>query len=186
MVRLIFSFHTNGTLKERRCKALANAKSEGALGLGHAIIEGHLFQQDQDRYITYLDVILRSRSCELGLPYSPVTNRRQYLFHKRDPRRYQVLVEYLVQEFHSTDYNGESSLNAVKALCFFRAFYEEQNWKFSPWVDQAVDRVWAEISSEHDEVSYFLMLKECPVAHLTVSRCARILASFLPSRVKSK
>lgn len=74
------------------------------------------------------------------------------MFHKRDPRRYQALVDYLVQEFCSTDYNGESSLNAVKALCFFRAFYEEQNWKFSGWMDLAVDRVWAEISSEHDEV----------------------------------
>lgn len=80
----------------------------------------------------------------------------EYLFHKRDPRRYQVLVDYLVEEFHSTDYNGESSLNAVKALCFFRAFYEEQNWKFSPWVDEAVDRVWAEISSEHDEVRAYI------------------------------
>ncbi|KAI0257360.1 hypothetical protein BJV78DRAFT_1277900 [Lactifluus subvellereus] len=63
----------------------------------------------------------------------------EYMFHKRDPRRYQALVDYLAQEFYSTDYNGESSLNAVKALCFFRAFYEEQNWKFSPWVDQAIE-----------------------------------------------
>lgn len=78
------------------------------------------------------------------------------MFHKRDPRRYQALVDYLVQEFCSTDYNGESSLNAVKALCFFRAFYEEQNWKFSGWMDLAVERVWAEISSEHDEVCHFL------------------------------
>jgi hypothetical protein len=97
------------------------------------------------------------------LPCAPVAYRRQYLFHKRDPRRYQVLVDYLVEEFHSTDYNGESSLNAVKALCFFRAFYEEQNWKFSPWVDEAVDRVWAEISSEHDEASYMPVPKECLV-----------------------
>ena len=133
---------------------MANAKPEGALGLGHAIIEDYLCQQNQDRYTTYLDVVFRSRSCGLSLSCPPVADRRQYLFHKRDPRRYQVLVDYLVQEFHSTDYNGESSLNAVKALCFFRAFYEEQNWKFSQWVDQAVERVWAEISSEHDEASY--------------------------------
>ncbi|KAI9462361.1 hypothetical protein BJY52DRAFT_1221991 [Lactarius psammicola] len=90
-----------------------------------------------------------------------------------------------LEEFHSTDYNGESSLNAVKALCFFRAFYEEQNWKFSQWVDQAVERVWAEISSEHDEASYIPVPKERPMTHLTVPRSARISASFLPSRVKS-
>ena len=151
---------------------MADAKSEEALGLGHAVIEGYLFQQDQDRYATYLDVLLRSRSMRLALP-PPVAYRRQYLFHKRDPRRYQVLVEYLVEEFHSTDYNGESSLNAVKALCFFRAFYEEQNWKFSPWVDEAVDRVWAEISSEHDEVSYMPVLKECLV---DASYCLKVRA----------
>ncbi|KAI0274846.1 hypothetical protein BC834DRAFT_814888 [Gloeopeniophorella convolvens] len=80
----------------------------------------------------------------------------EYMFHKRDPRRYQALVDYLVQEFQFTDYNGESSLNAVKALCFFRAFYEEQNWKFSPRVDQAIERVWGEISSEHDEVRAYI------------------------------
>ena len=91
-----------------------------------------------------------------------------------------------MQEFHSTDYNGESSLDAVKALCFFRAFYEEQNWKFSQWVDQAVDRVWAEISSEHDEAGHMPVPEECPLTHLTVLRSARILASFLLLRVKSK
>ncbi|KAH9982676.1 hypothetical protein BGW80DRAFT_1433981 [Lactifluus volemus] len=80
----------------------------------------------------------------------------EYIFYRRDPRRYQALINYLVQEFYSTDYNGESSLNAVKALCFFRAFYEEQNRKFSPWVDQAIDRVWAELSSEHDEVRAYI------------------------------
>ena len=100
------------------------------------------------------------------------------MFHKRDPRRYQALVDYLVQEFCSTDYNGESSLNAVKALCFFRAFYEEQNWKFSEWMDLAVERVWAEISSEHDEVCYFCTpCREC-VIHLIITRSAHISASF--------
>jgi len=84
------------------------------------------------------------------------TSFLEYMLHKRDPRRYQALVDYLVQEFYATDYNGESSLNAVKALCFFRAFYEEQNWKFTGWMDQAVERVWAEISSEHDEVRAYI------------------------------
>jgi proteasome activator subunit 4 len=86
-----------------------------------------------------------------------VSDGWQYIFYRRDPRRYQALIDYLVQEFYSTDYNGESSLNAVKALCFFRAFYEEQNRKFSPWVDKAIDRVWAELSSEHDEASQLLI-----------------------------
>lgn len=98
------------------------------------------------------------------------------MFHKRDPRRYQALVDYLVQEFYSTDYNGESSLNAVKALCFFRAFYEEQNWKFSGWVDQAVEHVWVEISSEHDEVcsSYISWLSRIRVPSSLLSQGPRV------------
>ena len=74
------------------------------------------------------------------------------MFYHRDPRRYQALVVYIIEEFHLTDYNGESSLNAVKSLSFYRAFYEEESWKFSAWADEAIDRVWPEISSEHDEV----------------------------------
>ncbi|KAI0067819.1 hypothetical protein BV25DRAFT_1794335 [Artomyces pyxidatus] len=80
----------------------------------------------------------------------------EYIFHKRDPRRIQALVDYLVDEFNQTDYNGESSLNAVKALCFFRAFYEEENWKFTVWADAAIERVWKELSSEHDEVRAYI------------------------------
>lgn len=74
------------------------------------------------------------------------------MFYNRDPRRYQVLVDHLIAEFNSTDYNGESSLNAVKALSFLRALYEEEGWKFTAWTDAAIERVWPEMSSEHDEV----------------------------------
>ncbi|KAI0050704.1 hypothetical protein FA95DRAFT_1581074 [Auriscalpium vulgare] len=80
----------------------------------------------------------------------------EYLFHKRDPRRHQILMDYLLDEFQNTDYNGESSLAAVKSLSFFRAFYEEENWKFSAWTDDAVDRVWKDMASEHEEVRGYI------------------------------
>jgi proteasome activator subunit 4 len=76
------------------------------------------------------------------------------MFYNRDPRRYPELVKHLFTEFELTDYNGESSLNAVKALCFHQSLLEEQNWKFSAWVDDTVKRVWTEIDSEHDEVEF--------------------------------
>lgn len=63
-----------------------------------------------------------------------------------------MLVNHIIEEFDSTDYNGESSLNAVKALSFLGAFYEEQGWKFTAWTDAAIERVWPEMGSEHDEV----------------------------------
>lgn len=63
-----------------------------------------------------------------------------------------MIANHLVEEFHSSDYNGESSLAAVKAFSFLRAFYEELGWKFTAWTDAAIERVWPEMSSEHDEV----------------------------------
>jgi hypothetical protein len=38
------------------------------MGLGHAITQGYIRQQDQNRYITYMDVVLGSRSLELHFP----------------------------------------------------------------------------------------------------------------------
>ena len=66
------------------------------------------------------------------------------------------MVDYLVEEFNTVDFNAESTSDVVKVLCFFRAFYEELNWKFSVWSDDMLRRVWPEITSEHDDVSLAL------------------------------
>ncbi|KAF8898398.1 hypothetical protein BD779DRAFT_1607219 [Infundibulicybe gibba] len=80
----------------------------------------------------------------------------EYIFYKKDPRRVQPLVDYLMEEFHTMDYNGEMSFDAVKILSLFRAFYEELGWKFSAWADDAVERCWNEINSEHDDVRAYI------------------------------
>jgi proteasome activator subunit 4 len=64
-------------------------------------------------------------------------------------------MDFVVNEFHSTDYNGESSFDALKALSLFRAIYEELDWKFSPWINDAVERCWPELCAEHDDVISF-------------------------------
>jgi proteasome activator subunit 4 len=81
----------------------------------------------------------------------------QYLFYRKDPRRVQPLVDYLLDEFNSLDFNGESSFDAVKILSFFRSFYDEMDWKFSAWTDDVVKRCWPEICGEHDDVSDFFL-----------------------------
>jgi hypothetical protein len=54
-------------------------------------------------------------------------------------------------------------------------------------VDQAVERVWAEISSEHDEVRrHVYSVKGEWVIHFTVTRSAHTSASFSLSRVRSR
>lgn len=75
-----------------------------------------------------------------------------YMFHHKDPRRLQPLVEHLVEQFNSMDYNGPSSLESVKVLALFRAFYTELEWKFISWSDSTMDRFWREVHSEHDDV----------------------------------
>lgn len=61
-------------------------------------------------------------------------------------------MDYVLESFKTMDFNGEMSFEAVKTLSLFRALYEELNWKFSAWMDEALDRCWPEIYSEHDEV----------------------------------
>lgn len=63
------------------------------------------------------------------------------------------MVDYVVDEFNAIDYNAEMTFDAVKVLSLFRAFYEELGRKFSAWTDDALARSWAELNSEHDDVS---------------------------------
>ncbi|KZT19390.1 hypothetical protein NEOLEDRAFT_1142177 [Neolentinus lepideus HHB14362 ss-1] len=84
------------------------------------------------------------------------TSFLEYIFYNKDPRRVQPLVDYLLDEYRLIDYNGESSFDAVKTLCFFRAFYEELNWKFWPWTEDTLRLCWPEISSEHDDVRAYV------------------------------
>lgn len=51
------------------------------------------------------------------------------------------------------DYNAESSFDAVRILCFIRAFYEELNWQSAAWMDDILHRMWQELVGEHDDVS---------------------------------
>jgi proteasome activator subunit 4 len=76
------------------------------------------------------------------------------MFYNEDPRRLQPLVDFIMNEFHSMDFNGESSFDAVKVLSLFQSFYEGLNWKFSAWIDEVLDRCWSQIHSEHDDVSH--------------------------------
>lgn len=75
------------------------------------------------------------------------------MFYNEDPRRLQPLMDYIMNEFHSMDFNSESSFDAVKVLWLFSAVFEELNWKFSPWINEVLDRCWPQIHSEHDDVS---------------------------------
>jgi proteasome activator subunit 4 len=83
-------------------------------------------------------------------------NELQYMFHHKDPRRLQPLVEHIVEQFNSMDYNGPSSLESIKVLALFRAFYTELGWKFTSWSDSTMERFWREVHSEHDDVSSYL------------------------------
>ena len=73
----------------------------------------------------------------------------------------QPLVDYLVEQVKIVDFNAESTFDIVKVLCFFRAFYEEMNWKFYAWTEDILKRCWPEITSEHDDVSHCVRCDTC-------------------------
>ena len=104
-------------------------------------------------WTSFLEVCLTWCIASVTLTYLIV----QYMLYRKDPRRVQPLVDYLVNEFDSLDFNGESTFDISQILCFFRAFYEEMSWKFNAWADDMVCRIWKEIWCEHDDVgNYFL------------------------------
>ncbi|KAJ3490476.1 hypothetical protein NLI96_g1377 [Meripilus lineatus] len=80
----------------------------------------------------------------------------EYMFYRKDPRRVQPLVDYLVEEFHSVNFQSESTLEIIKVLCYFRALYEQLGWKFSAWTDEVLRTYWPHIASEHDEVVAYI------------------------------
>ena len=57
-----------------------------------------------------------------------------------------------MDEFQAVDFNAETTFDVVKVLSFFRALYEELDWKFAAWSDDILRRCWSEIRSEHDDV----------------------------------
>lgn len=109
----------------------------------------------------------------------------QYLFYRQDPRRFQPLVDFILDEFHSVDFNGESSFDAVKVLSLFRSFYEGLDWKFSAWTDEVLDRFWSQIHSEHDEVSH-LRYKHITVLMIAGCQVRAYIGEFLAFSGKIK
>ncbi|CDO70270.1 hypothetical protein BN946_scf184942.g70 [Trametes cinnabarina] len=80
----------------------------------------------------------------------------EHVFYNKDPRRLQPIVDRVMEEFNTVDFNGESTFEIIQVLCFFRAFYEQLGIKFAPWVDDVLNRCWAELKCEHEDVlAYF-------------------------------
>ncbi|KAI0374438.1 hypothetical protein BV20DRAFT_1049238 [Pilatotrama ljubarskyi] len=80
----------------------------------------------------------------------------EHVFYNKDPRRLQPIVDRIMEEFKIVDFNGESTFEIIQVLCFFRAFYEQLGLKFTPWVEEVLDRCWAELKCEHEDVlAYF-------------------------------
>ncbi|KAI9066676.1 hypothetical protein FKP32DRAFT_1589371 [Trametes sanguinea] len=80
----------------------------------------------------------------------------EHVFYNKDPRRLQPIVDRIMDEFKTVDFNGESTFEIIQVLCFFRAFYEQLGIKFAPWVDDVMSRCWSELKCEHEDVlAYF-------------------------------
>nr|GAT49743.1 membrane protein [Mycena chlorophos] len=76
-----------------------------------------------------------------------------YLFHNKDPRRLQPLVDHIMKLWTTIDFQPELTFDATKILSIFKAFYQELNWKFTPWLDNVVEQCWNQLQvNEHEEV----------------------------------
>ncbi|KAF7306649.1 Membrane protein [Mycena indigotica] len=68
-----------------------------------------------------------------------------YLFHNKDPRRLQPLVDHIMQLWLTMDFQPELTFDATKILSIFKAFFQELNWKFTSWMDPVVERCWKQL-----------------------------------------
>jgi proteasome activator subunit 4 len=84
------------------------------------------------------------------------TSFLEYMFYHKDPRRVQPLFDHIFGSFQSMDFNAELSFDAVKIISLFRTIFEELSRKFVAWTDETVERVWAEINCEHDDVRSYI------------------------------
>ncbi|KAF7339921.1 Membrane protein [Mycena venus] len=85
------------------------------------------------------------------------TSFLEYLFHSKDPRRLQPLVDHLMNLWATMDYQPELAFDATKIFSVFKALYEELNWKFTAWTDGVVERCWDQlIINEHEDVRAFI------------------------------
>ncbi|TFY83729.1 hypothetical protein EWM64_g270 [Hericium alpestre] len=154
------SFEALQTIVEELVEDPDQNKQRGAAEFLAGLVIGakHWPADSQDRLWKWaMPVIQKAFSQRIKTDTLPIwTSFLEYVFYNRDPRRHQTLVDYILREFEATDYNGESSLVAVKALSFLRAFYEDEGRKFVPWADDIVRRVWPEIHSDHDEVRAYI------------------------------
>ena len=97
---------------------------------------------------------LHSWRCVLHSEHQSFSDiRSQHVFYNKDPRRLQPLVDGIIEEFKTVDFHGESTFDMIQVLYFFRAFYEQLGMKFTPWVEDALQRCWTELKCEHEDVS---------------------------------
>jgi proteasome activator subunit 4 len=68
----------------------------------------------------------------------------------------QPLVDFLIKDFFSMDFNAELSFDVVKKLSLFRAMYEELGCSFIPWANEVMEHCWSEIHSDHEEVRSYI------------------------------
>ncbi|KAG1826229.1 uncharacterized protein BJ212DRAFT_1444172 [Suillus subaureus] len=131
-------------------------KQRAAAELLAGVLNGskHWPQETQDRiWQWFTPYIKKTLGQSMKTETVPIwTSFVEYMFHHKDPRRLQPLVEHIVEQFKSMDYNGPSSLESIKVLALFRAFYTELGWKFTSWSDSTMERFWQEVHSEHDDV----------------------------------
>lgn len=131
-------------------------KQRAAAELLAGVLNGskHWPQEAQDRiWQWFAPYIKKTLGQSMKTETVPIwTSFVEYMFHHKDPRRLQPLVEHIVEQFETMDYNGPSSLESVKILALFRGFYTELEWKFSSWSDSTMERFWREVHSEHDDV----------------------------------
>ncbi|KAI0094570.1 armadillo-type protein [Irpex rosettiformis] len=134
-------------------------KQRGAAELLSGIVCGskHWAMNDQAKFWKWFTPQLKRIFSQTNNDMVSIwTSFFEYAFYNKDPRRVQPLVDFIMEEFENVDFNAETTFDVVKVLSFFRAMYEELDWKFSAWAEDVLRRCWPEIRSEHDDALAYI------------------------------
>lgn len=76
----------------------------------------------------------------------------EFNLFKRDPRRLQPLVDFIIQRAHDADLNGGSAFALNKSLTFMHSLMRCMSWRFDAWSEQLSSEYFDALGNDYAEV----------------------------------
>lgn len=76
----------------------------------------------------------------------------EFNFFKRDPRRLQPMVDFVLETARSADLSAGSAFGITKALTFLNSLMRCLSWGFEPWTGNMKEEFFAALDNDYAEI----------------------------------